>query len=189
MTDERKPDEGTAQREREELAAYKKLGQEVSRLLGEIRGNVNAEDFRQAVEEAGNRLKQLGGHTAEALKKAAEALRKDVAGTAQQFGPKWGAYTEKASGIFAVWRDRGTSFLGQAAIAVGEWLQKTGEKMEQQTYQAGEMTYGGTFECTACGQQLVLAQPGHLPPCRNCLKTEFRRVRAAPGAGGTQPGE
>lgn len=183
MSDERKPDDGNAQREREELATYEKLRQEVGKVLAEIRENVSAEKFRQAVDEAGNRMKALGGHTAESLKRATDALKKDMAGTAQQLGPKWEAYSEKAAGVFAVWRDRGAGFLGQAAIAVGEWLQKTGEKMEQQTYRAGEMTSGGSFECTACGQPMVLAEPGHLPPCRACLKTEFRRVRPAPDAG------
>ncbi|HEX9179502.1 MAG TPA: hypothetical protein VF859_03845, partial [Burkholderiales bacterium] len=147
MIDERKPDYGSAQREREELATYAELRQEVRKVLAEIRENVSAEMFRQAVDEAGNRMKALGGHTAESLTKATDALKRDMAGTAQQLGPKWEEYTEKASGVFAVWRDRGTGFLGQAAIAVGEWLQKAGEKMEQQTYRASEMTVGGTSEC------------------------------------------
>jgi len=175
MADERKPDEGGTAQQRE-LAAYEKLRAEVRRLLAEIRGTVNADAVREAVEKASERLRQAGGHTAEALARAAEALKRDMASTAERLGPKWEAFSEKSADLFGVWRDRGGVFLGQAAHAVGLWLEKAGLKLIHQTYRTGEMTAGGTFECVACRARTTLPGPGHLPPCRQCSGTAFRRI-------------
>jgi hypothetical protein len=172
----RRPDNPGAGRADDEVAAYEKLRQEVKRRLAEVRENVNAETVKDALDKASARMKEIGGYTAEALNKAAEALRKDLARTAQTLGPKWSEYSEKSADLFAVWRDRGTHFLGRAAVATGEWLQKTGARLEHQTYRTGEITYGGTFECASCKEMTVLAQSGRLPACARCTGTEFRRA-------------
>jgi hypothetical protein len=148
----------------------------VRRLLAEVSENVNAETVKQALDKASARMKEVGGYTSEVLNKAAEALKKDLARTAQRLGPKWSEFSEKSADLFAVWRDRGTHFLGRAAVATGEWLQKTGSRLERQTYRCGEITYGGTFECAGCGAMTVLAQSGRLPACARCTGTEFRRA-------------
>ncbi len=176
MNDERKPNEGATPQQKQELAAYEKLREEVRRLLSEVRDTVNAETVRQAVDKATERLKQAGGYTAEALGKAGEALKKDMASAAEKLGPKWEAFSEKSADLFGVWRDRGGVFLGQASHAVGVWLDKAGLKLMHQVYRTGEMTSGGTFECAGCRTQTVLPGPGHLPPCHHCSGTEFRRV-------------
>jgi ribosomal protein L37AE/L43A len=59
---------------------------------------------------------------------------------------------------------------------VADWLHQAGNKLEQQVYQTGEMVDSGTFECTGCGEHVVLRTPAHLPPCAQCRKVEFRRV-------------
>lgn len=176
MNDEQKPGAGETPRQKQELAAYEKLREEVRRLLSEIRDTVNAETIRDVVDKAADRLKQAGGYTAEALGKAGEALKKDMASAAEKLGPKWEAFSEKSADLFGVWRDRSGVFLGQASHAVGVWLEKAGLKLMHQVYRTGEMTSGGTFECAACRAQTVLPGPGYLPPCHKCNGTEFRRV-------------
>lgn len=162
--------------EREELAAFEKLRAEAQRLLADAKDKVNAETFRNAIDQAGEKLRAAGGYSAEALRKAGAAVRKDLAAAAERLGPRWDALTDKTADLFSVWRDRSGVFLGQAAHAAGDWLRQWGGQMQHQIYKSGEMTAGGSFKCTACGEHLEIARPGHIPPCPKCQKTEFRRV-------------
>lgn len=166
----------TPQQQKEELAAYDRLRQAVRKILAEARVTVNAETMRQAVDRAADELKKSGEYTAETVGKITATLRKDLASVSLKMGPKWEAFTEKSADLFGVWRDRGSQFLAQAANAVGDWLQQAGTRLEQQTYRTGEMADSGTFECTGCGERVVLQTPAHLPPCAKCRKMEFRRV-------------
>lgn len=164
------------QQQKEEQAAYENLRQAVRKILAEARGTVNAETLRQGFDRAIDELKKTGKHTADTINKIAASLRKDMASASLKMGPKWETFTEKSADLFEVWRDRGGQFLAQAAGAVGEWLQQTGAKLEQQVYRTGEMVHSGTFECTGCGERMVLNTPAHLTPCSKCRKMEFRRV-------------
>jgi hypothetical protein len=166
----------TPQQQKEELAAYDRLRQAVRNILAEARGTVNAETMRQAFDRAADELKKTGEYTAETVSKITATLRKDLASASLKMGPKWEKFTEKSADLFGVWRDRGSQFLAQAASAVGEWLQQAGTRLEQQIYRTGEMADRGTFECTGCGERVVLRTPAHLPPCARCRKLEFRRV-------------
>jgi len=164
------------QQQQEELAAYDKLRQNLKKILSEIHENVNADTLRHAVDKAGAQLKEVGEHTAEAVNKAAAALKKDLASVGAKLEPKWEALAGKTGDLFDAWRDRSSVFLGQASRALGDWLQQLSSRLEHPSYQTGEMTFGGTFECTACGEQVTLDKAGHLPPCPKCYKTEFRRT-------------
>jgi hypothetical protein len=164
------------QQQKQERAAYDKLRAGVTKVLAEARDTVNAETLKQAFERATAELKKTGEYTAETVSKITATLRKDMTSAAMRMGPKWEAFSEKSSDLFGVWRDRGSVFLGRAAEAVADWLHQAGSKLEQQVYQAGEMVHSGTFECTGCGERVVLETPAHLPPCSKCKKTEFRRV-------------
>jgi hypothetical protein len=166
----------TPQQQKEELAAYGKLRQAVRKILAEARGTVNAETLRQAFDRATDEIKKTGEYTTETVSKITATLRKDLASASLKMGPKWEAFTEKSADLFGVWRDRGSQFLAQAATAVGDWLQQAGTRLEQQTYRTGEMVDSGTFECTGCGERVVLQTPAHLPPCARCRQMEFRRV-------------
>jgi hypothetical protein len=164
------------QQQKQERAAYDKLRAGVTKVLAEARDTVNAETLKQAFERATAELKKTGEYTAETVSKITATLRKDMTSAAMKMGPKWEAFSEKSSDLFEVWRDRGSVFLGRAAEAVADWLHQAGSKLEQQVYQAGEMVHSGTFECTGCGERVVLETPAHLPPCSKCKKTEFRHV-------------
>lgn len=164
------------EREKEELAAYARLREEVKRILEEARGTVNADTIRQAVDRAGRELRDVGGYAAGTVNKVLAALRKDLASTGEKMGSRAEAATERASDLFEIWKDRSSTFLAQAAKAVSDWLEGVGGRLERRTYRAGEMTYGGVLECTSCGERLVLDQPAHLPECPKCRGSEFRRI-------------
>jgi hypothetical protein len=164
------------QQQKDELVTYEKFRQAVRKMFAETRGTVNAETVRQALDKAAEEVKKTGEHTVETVDKISATLRKDMANAAQKMGPRWEAYSEKTADLFDVWHDRGGLFLAQAADAISEWLQGIGAKREQQTYHSGEMAYTGTFECTGCGERLLLRTPAHLPPCSKCRKMEFRRI-------------
>ncbi len=164
------------QQQKQERAAYEKLRAGVTKVLAEARETVNAETVRQAFDRATDEIKKTGEFTAETVSKISATLRKDLASASLKMGPKWEAFTEKSADLFGVWRDRGSQFLAQAATAVGDWLQQAGTRLEQQTYRTGEMVDSGTFECSGCGERVVLQTPAHLPPCAKCRQMEFRRV-------------
>ena len=162
--------------QKEELAAYEKLRKAVGKILAETRDTVNAETLKQAFDKATAELRKTGEYTAETINKIADSLRKDMTSAAMNMGPKWGAFSDKTADLFSVWRDRGSQFLARAADAMADWLQQTGDRLEQQVYRTGEMVHSGTFECANCGERVVLRTSAHLPPCAKCHKMEFRRV-------------
>jgi len=161
---------------KDEQAAYEKLRKAVGAILTEARDTVNAETLKQAFDKAIAELRNTGEYTAETINKIADSLRKDMTSAAMKMGPKWEAFSEKSADLFSVWRDRGSLFLARAADAMADWLRQTGDKLEQQAYRTGEMVHSGTFECTNCGERVVLRTSAHLPPCAKCHKIEFRRV-------------
>lgn len=164
------------QQQKEELALYQRLRAEVQDRFNEIRTGVNAEVIRDAVERAISSVRQAGGQTADTINRVADSLRKDIASSAESMGPRWESFSERSADVFAVWRDRGSVFLARAAGAVSEWLQQIGQRLERPTYAVGEMAAAGGFECTNCGEQVVLATPGHLPPCAKCRGMKYRRT-------------
>ncbi len=165
-----------AQQQKEEIALYERLRSEVQDRLGEIRAGVNAESVRDAVERAVARIREAGGQTGDRLNRVAESLRKDITSAAERMGPQWESFSERSADVFTVWRDRGSTFLARAADAVGEWLQQAGRRLERPVYSVGEMAAAGNFQCANCGEQLVLATAGHLPPCAKCRGMTYRRV-------------
>lgn len=164
------------QQQKQELAAYKKLREGVRHTLGEAKETMSAENIRQALAQATAQLKQVGEHTADTIDKVAASVEKDMVNAAQKIGTRWEAYSEKTADLFQVWRDRSNRFLTDATAAVGDWLQQTSDKLKTQTYHSGDMAAGGTLECTACGERIVLHTPAHLPACSKCRNTEFRRI-------------
>ncbi|HEX9813048.1 MAG TPA: DUF2934 domain-containing protein [Burkholderiales bacterium] len=165
-----------ARQQKEEAVVYEKLREAVSKFLGDAHDGINGDTVRHAFDKATEEIKKTGTHAAETVTKIAATLRKDMAATAAKMGPKWEAFSEKSADMFSVWRDRGNVFLGQAADAVGEWLQQTGAKLAPAPYHAGEMVARGTFECALCGERVTLSTGGHLPACPQCGKREYRRV-------------
>ena len=183
---------------KEELAAYEKLRQRVSKIFGGLHDRVNAESISQAIDKATSELKQVGEHSVEAISKASTALRKDIASTTEGLKPKVDEVTEAGRKQFDHWldkggalwqdisreaehayefsRDKGGTFLVNITRGLSEWSQSVGEKLENSLkYKTGEITHGGEFVCTSCESMIHLKKPGRIPPCPKCRKTEFRR--------------
>ena len=159
-----------------ELAAFQRMHREARRALEEVRDKISAETIKEALDKASAVLRQAGEYSGETVSKVAEAVKKDLAGAAERLAPKWEALSEDAAGLFAVWQGRSRAFLGSAATAAGDWLKDLGSRLEHRSYQTGELTGGGTFECTRCGERQVLTKPNHLAECPKCRSNEFRRV-------------
>ena len=190
METERKPTGNTE----EELTAYEKLRQRVSKSFGELNEKINRESINQAVEKAIGDLKEMGEHSKESIAKAGETLKKDVASTADQLKPKVDKVTEPAREQFDSWlnkggalwrdianeaeyvmelsRDKGAAFVVNVTRGLREWSEKLETSL---TYKSGEMTHGGEFVCTSCEGKIHLKKPGRIPPCPKCSNSEFRR--------------
>jgi hypothetical protein len=162
--------------QKEEHAAYNKLNAAIRARLAAVRENVNADTMHDVLDKARASLREAGEHTAETIDKVAATIEKDIAAAVQRMGPAWESLSAKTAGLFEVWRDRGTAFLGQASAALGAWLKQAGERLQQPIYRTGEFTDAGTFECRSCGERMVLETAAHLPVCTRCRSTGFRRV-------------
>jgi hypothetical protein len=182
----------------EELAAYEKMRQRVSKIFGELHDKINGETISLAIDKATSELKEAGGHSREAIGKASAALKKDIASTTEHFKPKVDGVTDEAKKQFDHWldkggalwhdiaqeaehvyeysRDKGGAFLANVTRGLSEWGQTVGEKLDTSLkYKTGEISHGGEFICTNCEGMIHLKHPGRIPPCPKCTKTEFRR--------------
>ena len=191
---------GTDEAERrEELSAYDKLFHDVKLQLEKLTSGVDVHALGDIIAASTEDLKKIESHSMEAVLKASEALKKDLASTAEHTGPLlqapgentgkalhtlhdagaqvWTQLAAGAGGSVETWRDwtGGTfeSFFKHLSAASGKLGDELGEAL---TYHTGEMTHGGTFQCVDCNSSLTLKHPGHLPPCPKCHKTAFRRA-------------
>ena len=194
MESEKKQDKTTE----EELAVYEKLRQRVTKMLSQLNEKISRETISQTIDKATAELKEMGGHSMETVGKASAALKKDIASTAEHYKPRldeakestrqhfddwlnkggalWQDLVKEAEFAFEYSRDKGGAFLMQVAKGLSEWSQGLGEKLDSSLkYKTGEITHGGEFICTSCEGKIHLKQPGRIPPCPKCTKTEFRR--------------
>lgn len=194
MVTEKKQDQTTD----EELAAYEKMRQRVSKTLGEIHDRIIGETISQAIDKATTELKEAGGHSMEAIAKASTALKKDIASTTEHLKPKveevtgeaqkqfdnwldkggalWHDIAQEAEHVYELSRDKGGAFLVNVTRGLSEWSQTVGKKLDTSLkYKTGEISHGGEFICTNCDGKIHLKHPGRIPPCPKCTKTEFRR--------------
>lgn len=163
--------------QKEELAAYETLRLEVKKILDKLLDSISAEKIGKAVEDAGQRLKETGEHTQESVNKVTGTLKKDLLSSYKTTGAQMEEFADSAGAIFDLFRDKSGEIISLTAKAMGEWSQQFGDKLDDMlVYHSGETTHGGHFVCTACGQELTLKKPGHLPPCPKCHKPEFRRA-------------
>ena len=162
--------------QQKELAAFERFYTAAKKRLAEAGDKINTATFKNAMDKAASELKEAGDYSAQTIKRVTQALKKDIASSADKLGPNWDKLKDKSHHMFDIWRDRSTIFIGHASSAAGEWLHEKGDKLEHHTYHAGELTAGGHFKCTACGEQLELHKPDYLPPCSKCMASEYRRL-------------
>ena len=194
MTTEKKQD----QTPDEDLAAYEKMRQRVTKTFGELHDKINGETISQAIDKATNELKEAGGHSMEAIGKASAAMKKDIASTTEYLKPKvdgvtgeakkqfehwldkggalWHDFAQEAEHVYELSRDKSGAFLLNVTRGLSEWGKNVGEKLDTSLkYKTGEISHGGEFICTNCEGKIHLKHPGRIPPCPKCSKTEFRR--------------
>jgi hypothetical protein len=163
--------------QKRELAAYQKLRADMQKLLADTKDTVSPDTIRQALNDARERLRQLGEHTADTIDTAIASIEKEMIGASQRMGARLENVSERTADVFYIWRDRGNRFLAEAAKALGDWTQEVSARLGEQTYRTGEIAASGELECTACCEHVQLETPAHVPLCPKCRKTEFRRVR------------
>lgn len=106
----------------EETAAYRRLRDEVAKALSQVQDKVDVAAVKDAFERGVAELRHLEGVSAQAMQRAATALREDMRHAAERMGPSWEHYTEQGAGLFSVWKDRSQAFLNRSAEAVRQWL-------------------------------------------------------------------
>lgn len=188
-----------ASRHEEELSAYEKLLRDVKQHLDRLTSGIDTQALNKVIAQSTEELKQVETHSREAVIKASEALKKDLATTAEHARPMLEALGQNTAKAMHTLQHAGAEIWTQLATGAGssveawrDWTggtfesffrhlseasRKLGDEMGQSlTYHTGEMTHGGTFRCVACESTMTLNRPGHLPPCPKCHKTAFRRA-------------
>ena len=183
----------------EELTAYEKLRQQVSKTFGELNEKINSESIGHAMDKAMADLKEAGEHSKEVIANAGDALKKDIASSISHIKPKvasdikatredfnqmqkkggalWREISSEAEHITEVSLDKGGAFLLNVTKGLGDWARSMSHKLDSSlAYKTGEVTHGGTFICKGCEAEVHMKKPGHLPPCPKCSKTVFRRA-------------
>lgn len=182
----------------DELAAYEKLRQKVSKTLGELNEKINTDSISQALDKAIADLKEMGEHSKDIITQAGNTLKKDIASSVSQIKPKveedleetrkdfnrlhnkggalWREISNEAEHIKELSLDKSGAFLLNVSKGLSEWAKSLSDKLDSSlSYKTGEVTHGGQFTCTSCGAEINLKNPGRLPPCPKCSKTDFRR--------------
>lgn len=183
----------------EELSAYEKIFKDVQDQLEALKNTVDTEALNDIIDKSAEDLKKIESHSLDVIIKASDALKKDLASSAEHVKPMMEALQTDASQALDTLHKAGaqvwTQLAKQAGSSMEQWREWTGGTFEAflhhlseasnklsdeigrtLTYHTGEMTHGGTFRCLDCETHLTLKQPGHLPPCPKCHKTDFRRA-------------
>ena len=194
MNTEQKQTENTE----EELALYEKLRQRVTKTLSELHEKINSETISQAMDKALEEITDLGEYSKEAITRAGDSLKKDIASTVGESKSKLEEVTSDTKKHFNHWRNKGGALWHDIANeaeyykelsrdksgtlllhitkGLAEWSQKISEKLGTSlVYKTGEITHGGDFSCLNCEGKIHLKKPGRIPTCPKCRKTEFRR--------------
>ena len=186
-------------RREEELSAYEKIFKDVQQQLETLRNSVDIETLNEIIDKSTEELKKIESHSLDVLVKASDALKKDLASSAERAKPLIEALHKDANQALDTLHKAGaqvwTQLAKETGSSMGQWREWTGGTFEAflhhlseasnklgdeigraLTYRTGEITHGGTFRCLDCETHLTLKQPGHLPPCPKVQKTEFRRA-------------
>jgi rubrerythrin len=165
------------EKDKEELAAFEKLRDELGRKLKAIKGSIKVDTFTRALDKTAQDVKDKGQFTSESINKGYEALKKDVARNIEKLGGKWQSMSNKTAGNFSIWSKRSVNFLKQAGDATDQWLKQLSDKISPHFYRSGEIASAGTFVCKSCGHAVQLKKTDHLPRCPQCDNTEYKLKR------------
>ena len=122
---------GGAEGSADAAAAYERLREEVRNILSQMQDAVDVESLRAGLHRGMSEAKRAESFSAEAMRKAAAALREEMQHASDRMGPTWEHFSERSAGMFSVWKDRSRGFLSRAGHAVHDWLHSEHRGPEQ----------------------------------------------------------
>jgi ElaB/YqjD/DUF883 family membrane-anchored ribosome-binding protein len=137
--------------------------------------NKSGPALHKLIDEAQQKLSEMGELSKEELERVAEYLKRDLLDAA--------AYIEETSEDIATWlgfdielvEDRLQELLMQAADQTTVDLLELKAQAGARGYHTGEYTGPGTLICVNCGEKLHFHKVSCIPPCPKCKETRFRR--------------
>jgi Zinc-ribbon containing domain len=179
MTD--MPEKPDSEQQRRHVHAYQRMVERARQVLhGAEAGTLPT--IRRAIEVSKDTAVDLGELTREEAEWIGNALLHDLHDAA--------AFMTRTGREFSAWLQFDIKLIGdrivdallllvdQSRLELGR-LSAQGEPAAE--WSSGELTVGGTFECTSCAYQFSLSGPARLDPCPRCHAQVFRRVVSSPG--------
>jgi len=157
------------------VAAYEELLKRTHEAMTHARQET-APVLRELLDKARDNMVELGELTREEAAKVAEYVERDIKDAA--------AYISRTGEDLRQWwrfdvsqiQERMLEMFSGVADQTSVQLQNWARQARQAVgYHTGEITGPGTLICAACGAELHMHKPGHIPPCPKCHATLFRR--------------
>lgn len=131
---------------------------------------------KQAIEQARERVADLGDVTREEAEEIGEYVKRDLNHA--------GDYLSRTGRELREWAQLDLELIEQGLLdLIGRVADRTRLEMDAfrrevsagPPYHTGEMTGPGVLRCDHCGKRLHFHKPGHIPPCSGCGHTVFHR--------------
>jgi polyhydroxyalkanoate synthesis regulator phasin/predicted RNA-binding Zn-ribbon protein involved in translation (DUF1610 family) len=135
--------------------------------------------LREFLDKARDSMVELGELTREEAAKVADYVERDIKEAAEYL-------TQTGADLRQWWRfdvsqvqerllEMFSSVADQTSLQLQNWARQARQAVG---YHTGEITGPGTLLCAACGAELQMHKPGHIPPCPKCHGTLFKRPAA-----------
>jgi polyhydroxyalkanoate synthesis regulator phasin/predicted RNA-binding Zn-ribbon protein involved in translation (DUF1610 family) len=135
--------------------------------------------LREFLDRARDSMVELGELTREEAAKVADYVERDIKEAAEYL-------TQTGADLRQWWRfdvsqvqerllEMFSSVADQTSLQLQNWARQARQAVG---YHTGEITGPGTLLCAACGAELQMHKPGHIPPCPKCHGTLFKRPAA-----------
>ena len=135
--------------------------------------------LRELLDKARDNMVELGELTREEAAKVADYVERAIKDAAEYL-------TDTGADLRQWWRfdvsqvqermlEMFSSVADQTSVQLQNWARQARQAVG---YHTGEITGPGTLICTACGAELQMHKPGHIPPCPKCHGIQFKRPAA-----------
>lgn len=134
----------------------------------------------ERLEQAAEKLSELGEFTREEADHVAEYVRRDL----EEAGEFLSESGKTLKDLFRFDLEFVESKVAEAFAQMADTTRIELEKIAERARQVGEWHTGeitgiGTLECKQCGEQLHFDKTGHIPPCPKCHGTVYKKVFGA----------
>ncbi|RMD71270.1 MAG: hypothetical protein D6819_02145 [Gammaproteobacteria bacterium] len=156
--------------------AYQRMLERVKETLHHAEEGVE-KNLHQAIEAAKLKAVELGELTEEEAERIGEFLLRDLSELAE--------YIAETEEDLAYWLDFELGLIVENVLPVIDETRLELERLRLEAQEVGrwytgEITVGGLFRCTKCGEVLRLQGPVRIPPCPRCHHTVFKRIAPPP---------